>query len=171
MIILMRLIKCYINISHTQTAPDLKLSGLFAPLQQQMPTSVINSDPISKIFEKLERIDTKLDQLDSIQLAVHDITVRLDDMDSKICHIEKSQTFLSDQYETISSCTNVNKKNIIQIQNDIERLKNENMSLHKANENYSEAIIDLKCRSMRDNLMFFGISEVNTLPRFGPIST
>lgn len=135
-----------------------------SPLQQQLPPSVINSDPLNRIIEKLEHIDTKLGQLDSIQLAVHDITVRLDEMDTKICHIEKSQSFLSDQYETISSCTNVNKKNIHQIQCELERLKNENMSLQKASENFSEAVIDLKCRSMRDNLMFFGISENELAP-------
>jgi hypothetical protein len=80
-------------------------------------------------------------------------------MESKINGIEKSQKFMSDQYDTLSVCTNVNKKNIEHLQCEVKSLKKQNSDINNENSSLKESVIDLKCRSMRDNLLFFGIPE------------
>lgn len=133
-------------------------------LTQNIPTGGTNIDPLQIIIQKLEHIDKKLGQLEKIQLAVNDITVRLNSMDTKTSEIEKSQTFLCEQYDTLSKCSSVNKEQLDNVQGVLKRLTDQNSQLQSANKYMSESITDLKCRSMRDNLMFFGISE-RPLPR------
>lgn len=73
---------------------------------------------------------------------------------------------MGDQYDTISACTEANKHSISKLQDEVKSLTEANASLKSDNESFSESIIDLKCRSMRDNLLFFGVTEGR---RFDPV--
>ena len=64
-----------------------------------------------------------------------------DEIDVKLANIDQ-------QLE--AECTRVNK-----ISSDIERLKKENAGLTKE-------VLDFKTRSMKDNLLFFGLGECTT---------
>ena len=79
--------------------------------------------------------------------------------------IEKSQQFVSDKYDQVSGVVKGNKETLSSIESDINSLKRENEALKYKNASLADDVIDLKCRSMRDNLLFFGITEVtNSAP-------
>jgi hypothetical protein len=134
-------------------------SPVFQQLGSTSAQSHQNSDVFSLILQRLDSMDNKLAQLDSIQSSMKALTVRIDKMDqkinlleSKMKDIENSREFdggmLDDfskkQRELSTLMTNINKKEDQQRSVEAE-LKAE--------------IIELKCRSMRDNLMFYKIKE------------
>ncbi|KAL4221205.1 hypothetical protein ACF0H5_019469 [Mactra antiquata] len=138
-----------------QTSPLSYLTST----QANQNTSMVNNDTMQGILQRLDSMDLKLNQLNKIQSTVDKITERLNSMDSKINEIERSNTFLSEQYEELTACTDQNSKEISQLKTDLKSVKDENIKLKKANDECNDNIIDLKCRSMRDNLLFFGIPE------------
>lgn len=145
---------------YTPTYLNMNTGSPVQQNQQSQPTQ--QSDILQCILQRLDTVDQKLSQLNSIQNSIINITSRLNSMELKMDEIEKSQRFISEQYDTLSVCTDVNKKNIEHIQNDIKLLNQDNRELRSENQTMKENIIDLKCRSMRDNLMFFGIPEGKT---------
>ena len=58
---------------------------------------------LNEILKRLNNMDKKLCQLNTIQSSVHKITERLDTMDFRIKEIEKSQHFLSEHYDKLST--------------------------------------------------------------------
>ena len=73
-------------------------------------------------------------------------------MDLNTCEIKKSQAFISEQYDHLSSCTDSNKKSVQKVEGEIK-------TVMKDTDYLLEEVIDLKCRSMQDNLLFFWITE------------
>ena len=129
------------------------------PMTPTCTSPNINTDMLTKIMSKLDSLDTKLAQLDSIQHNVSKLNGRLDtidqkisDMESKIRDIERSRDFdtqsvsdLSKQQRELDSLINKMKKYEQDHQQNESSLKDE--------------IQDLKCRSMRDNLLFHRLPE------------
>lgn len=134
-------------------------SPVLSQNSQNGQNSMLYNDQSSAVMQKLDQIEKQLGQLGEIKSIVHDLTVRMSDMSKKINDIEKSQQFISDQYETISKCTNSNKQSISDLEANFKRLTVENESLKEVSKTLQENVTDLKCRSMRDNLLFFGIPE------------
>ena len=84
----------------------------------------------------------------------------IESTNNKLAKIEKSQTFLSDRYDKMSKSLDVNNTDISKVQNEVKSLAQKNTDLKKANQILAEDVIDLECRSMRDNLVIVGISEI-----------
>jgi hypothetical protein len=124
----------------------------------QMPQSQ-SSDILQSVLDRLEKIDSKLGHLSKIESKVDAINQRLNSMDYKITEIEKSQTFLCEQYDSINTTTNLNKVSVEHLKEDVNKLIAENVALRQKNETLADDVIDMKCRSMKDNLLFFGIPE------------
>lgn len=133
-------------------------SPVLSQNSQNSQNSVIYPDQ-SAVIQKLDRIEKQLSQLGEIKSIVNDLTVRMNDMGKKINDIEKSQQFICDQYETVTKCTDSNKQRISGLQADFKRLTAENEALKETSKILQENVTDLKCRSMRDNMLFFGIPE------------
>lgn len=130
------------------------------PVPPSMPYGQCN-DILQSVLDRLDTIDKKLGQLNSIQTKVDAINNRLDSMDLKILEIERSQSFICDKYDHINSTVNSNTSDIEKLQVAMEKLKYENTELKNKNDSFSEELIDMKCRSMKDNLLFFGVPEGN----------
>ena len=86
----------------------------------------------------------------------------------EITTLQESQKFISDKYDTVLSASNVNKQNVTKVQGECKRLTDETNKLTKENsllksENAKlhEELIDVQCRSMRENLLFMNIPEVS----------
>lgn len=118
-----------------------------------------NHELLVNISKRLDVIDKKLGQLDSIQSSISSITNRLNCIEKKFSDIEKSQTFVSEQYETMSETIETQKHEIQKMGVELQKLTDQNHNLKTENKSVKEDVIDLKCRSMRDNLLFFGIPE------------
>ncbi|WAR21529.1 hypothetical protein MAR_015503, partial [Mya arenaria] len=120
---------------------------------------------------KLDTIETQqaaiISRLNSIESQIAENKRLIDTANVKIQDIEKSQTFVSGQYDTILKSTTVNKNDIHKLQGEIQVLNENNNKMHNKNVTLQEDVIDLKCRSMRDNLVFLGIS-VSTVPSQPP---
>lgn len=113
------------------------------------------TDILQCILQRLDNVDQKLGQLNSIQKSVIDITSRLNSMELKMNGTEKSRRYISDQYDTLSTCTDANEKNIECIRKEVKLLKSENSKLQIDNASMNESVIYLKSRSMRDNFFWY----------------
>ena len=70
-----------------------------------------------------------------------------------------SQSFISDKYEAVSATHNDLKHTTKKIAHDLKAVSDVTSKQREVTNTMIDNIIDLKCRSMRDNLMFFGIDE------------
>lgn len=131
---------------------------------------------ISKVG-KLDAIEAQqssiISRLSNIEAAVSQNKKMIEASSKKISDIENSQKFLSDSYDSVKSDVNVNKQNVVKLQADLKMLSDQNKTLADKNKVLAdvnaklkddngvmqEDIIDLKCRSMRDNMVFTGIPE------------
>jgi hypothetical protein len=115
------------------------------------------------VLDRLDKIDNKLGQLGATQSKVENkldaINQRLNSMDLKISEIEKSQNFICEQYDTVSGVAESNSVKIEKLQAEMHNLKTENSALKAKSETLTDDLTDMKCRSMKDNLLFFGIPE------------
>lgn len=112
------------------------------------------------ILQRLDEMSNKLKSLDEIKLSINDIkqdinSLRRDVHENKenltrtmnrLTDIEKGLEFQSHTVDTLESQK-------CQMQRTID-------SLHKQMKTQTEDLLDLQCRSMRDNLLFYGIPEV-----------
>ena len=152
--------------------------------QPQPQTQIVDSSKIDFIIAKLAKLDSIeaqqtsiISRLANIETAVSDNAKKIESMNSKMIQIEKSQEFVSGNYDTVKKSIDVNKKSIETHIRDISKLQLEVNSLQKENNELKESkaqleddVIDLKCRSMRDNFVFMGIPEVSLTPH-GNIAT
>ena len=130
-----------------------------APSQSYGARHIDSEDMLSKIISRLDKIDDKLCQLDKITVLISKISDRLSTVENKCNEIEKSQLFIDSKYESITKQVDTSISDVAKLKCDVSKLRDENKSLKQINTCLGEDVIDLKCRSMRDNLLFFGIKE------------
>lgn len=112
--------------------------------------------------------ETILARLNCIESSIAENRNKINIANKKISEIEKSQNFMSEKYDSVNKQCVDNKARNSQIQGELTVLADQNAKLKKDNESLisdnrkcQEDIIDLQCRSMRDNLVFSGIPEVS----------
>ena len=144
--------------------------GVHVPFSATGPIwSMPNSDMASKIDfiiakdQKLDAIATQQEsiiyRLNSIELKIVNYSSKFSETNAKIILIESGQVFVSEQYDSMKKEFNVNKQQLKQIQGQLKVVSDENKTLRSDNAVFQEDIIDLQCRSMRDNPVFVGIPE------------
>ena len=129
------------------------------PSPQNIVQASDNGHVLQTLLQKMENIERSVGQISEIRISVNKITDRLDSMGKRLDEIEHSQQFVSEQYESVSTIITDNTREIKTLQSQIKSLSSENDNLKKMNTSISDDLTDLKCRSMRDNLIFFGIAE------------
>jgi hypothetical protein len=131
----------------------------YITLPQQMSTNTVTSDQFSSLLQRLDNIDKKLSTLNSIQTTIDKFTVHLDNLDKKIIAIatkmsdmEQSWAFESKRVDDICQ----KQMELDDLTFKMKRLEKE----QKGKEREMHAgIQDIRSRSMRDNLLFYGIPE------------
>ena len=99
-------------------------------------------------------------RLDTINAKVTEDKTLIDKATSKILEIETSQTFMSDKCDQVLKSSNTNnEQRVHKIQGELKSSVDDNAKFQSDNSQLHEDITDLKCRSMRDNMVFLGISE------------
>ena len=166
----------------------------FPPQNQTTPVPTTNYFPGSNFAQqsdyssKIDYIISKVGKLDAIEAQQSSILSRLSSIETavsqnkmmieaaskKITDIETSQNFLSSNHDNIKKDVEVNKGNVTKVQVTLKKLadenkilKDSNQKLKTSNDSMQEDIIDLKCRSMRDNMVFVGIPETFTMGSMG----
>ncbi|XP_052768003.1 uncharacterized protein LOC128208479 [Mya arenaria] len=137
------------------------MANCHIPQRYQAPNSPgsVNNDLVTMLIKRLDSMDSKLARLDSIQSSVNAINTRIQSMDtkindleSKVRDIERSREFDSQTLSEISK----QHKDLDSFTQKMEKFEEE----HRVTENTLKSeILDLKCRSMRDNLLFHKIPE------------
>ena len=68
---------------------------------------------------------------------------------------------MGDNYDTVLKTSSSNTNELENLRQELSAMATSNTKLHAESVVLQENIIDLKCRSMRDNLVFLGISETS----------
>jgi cell division protein FtsB len=141
----------------------------YQPPMAQYPTSQPNFQAppwIQDLTASIDQIKAKLDKLDLIDTEVKKIGAKMatvetsiTSIDSRVAAVEKSTQFLSECYEGQKQHLANTAKSMSDIKKDINELHQSNEKLQRDNSQLHEAIIDLQSRSMRENLLFFGVVE------------
>lgn len=111
------------------------------------------------ILQRLEIMDKKLGQLDAIHSTISTITVKVNDIEGKMKDLESKVSMIENSRDFDTESVNtLNKK-----QKEIDSLLNKMKTLEadqSAKESSLKAqMLDMQCRSMRDNLLFYRIPE------------
>ena len=131
-----------------------------------------NTLPVD-LTSKLDFILSKVSKLDVIESQQNEIVKRLNSIDAelrenkrlidtahrKIADVEESQNLLSGKFESVSKQSASNKSLLDKMETELKSVSEKNVQLEQDNSSLEEDIVDLQCRSMRDNLVFLGIPE------------
>ena len=126
----------------------------------QGPTVMGPGEQFSALIQRLDNIDTKLTQLEGIQLSVNKITGRLDQMDLRIQNVECKMKGIEESREFDSTSVDEIKQKHIELDSFKAKISEFEHNQNKISQAIQRDITDIKGRSMRDNLLFFGIPEV-----------
>lgn len=156
--------------SHIAPASFTYTPTLFGPgpsvnLTQPHPTSPGTPNSSSEqgvmglILQRLDVMDKKLGQLESIQSSINSITVKVNDievkvkdLETKVNTIENSRIFDADSVESLDR----KQREIDSLLSKMKKLESEQS---KTEEDLKAQVLDIQCRSMRDNLIFYRIPE------------
>lgn len=116
-------------------------------------------DMLALLLRRLDSMDTKLRHLEAIQSNISTLTIQVKTTDAKINSIEEKLGEIEKSREFDSNMLDkVNKK-----QSEMEKIikkMERNEEKHREEERVMKVeITDLKCRSMRENLMFYNLTE------------
>jgi hypothetical protein len=83
----------------------------------------------------------------------------INDQDQAIKNIEENTQIMTDKYNEILIEKKHEESKIVMLEKEIQKLKIENKALRDNETKHHDTILDLQCRSMQYNLLFFGIAE------------
>ena len=138
------------RVKHSTTEPLRSLTN-----------TLPNMDVLSMVLARLDCIDSKLQRLDKIEKSVTDISQKVVhvvmnkkvmDLETKVASVEQGQQFESDTLQEI-------EKEQSTLQKDLLTLKTSQQKLIETENRVKEQMLDLQCREMRDNLLFFNVPE------------
>ncbi|XP_069114412.1 uncharacterized protein [Argopecten irradians] len=123
---------------------------------QPVPTHSSETTPgwALSLMEKVEGINKRLGKLDLIERSLSEVKTDVKNLGDRVGEVEKSQQFLSDKFEQ-------DNKEMKSLSMEINSIKAHLDTTLLQCKNLSKSVVDLQSRSMRDNLLFFGIQEVN----------
>ena len=137
------------------------VTGCFSPppMQSVQSPTLMNTDVLNKILSRLDTIDNKLQRLDSIEKSVSEISLKVEDTDKKVAALESKMATIEHglQFES-DTLSEIEKKQSV-LQKDIQTLKASQQLLTENENKVKEQMLDLQCREMRDNLLFFNVPE------------
>ena len=119
-----------------------------------------------KLLEDMELVKQKISSIDKIEKTVNlistkmsDLEIKMQGLDMRVTETETSCSFVSNMSETNKKELKTTKVLLSQLQKSCKDLEKESSDLKKKNATLDAKIIDLESRSMRENLMFYGIKE------------
>ncbi|KAK3094851.1 hypothetical protein FSP39_007029 [Pinctada imbricata] len=167
-----------------QTSPTFMYSNLYQPNTQQQPMQPMQQNPIqtmqqaqplqnypllnndstlNDILRRLDQMNTRLklldsinDKVDSIDRKVVNLDLNVKKLEERIEVVENSRQFDS---ESMNSLQKEQKEIKVRNTEEVTELRNAVKALQADHTKSTEDIIDIQCRSMRDNLMFYNIPE------------
>ncbi|KAH3701893.1 hypothetical protein DPMN_076889 [Dreissena polymorpha] len=123
------------------------------------PLDFVTSDQFSALIQRLDRIDNALKQLDGIQSSANIITVRLDQIDNRVSDIEVKLKDIerSREYDFKNIDSKKTHSDVESLKANLKQIEEQQKTL---NTEVRHDITDIRSRTMRENLLFFGIPKV-----------
>ena len=116
------------------------------------PQGALSHDILSKILERLDVMDSKLGQLNTIQTSLNKVTAEVSTMNTKVVSMEK-------QLGDLETSRNFDSKTLDSIQGKQKEIDKMLKTMEKMESEQKEKLLDLQSREMRDNLIFYGFEE------------
>ena len=120
----------------------------------------------AKLLEDMEQIKQNLQSTDKIEKTVNlinskvsDLETKMADLDTRLKDNEKSCQFISNSNEQNDKDLKSAKEDVSKLQKSCKGLQTDAKTMKQKHEQIDSKLTDLEARSMRDNLMFYGISE------------
>ena len=143
--------------AYMQSPPPTGQMGFGLP-----PSAVPPSAPppwATKLLEEVANIKEKLQCMDEIKQTVNSINAKvitletkMNDMDTRLATNEKACDFVAKEFEN-------NKTEMKSAKDDLKDVKKTCSQLENESKKMKEKLVDLESRSIRENLMFYGIPD------------
>ena len=144
-------------------------SPTLPPAMQQMPPMQPPMQPpdwAAKLISDVKAIKSRVSKIEDVQKTVNQICVRIQDLetnvtsiDSRLSTVENSCSFIGKQYDDHKKELTDTKSKLNSLKGTCAQLENKTKSLESDKSNLEAKLVDLEYRSMRDNLMFYGVAE------------
>ena len=131
-----------------------------APVGQQTHNVVQqNSDVMVQILQRLDIMDKKLGQLENIQASVNSITTRMNSVDQKVTLLESKITDIEKSHDFDSNSLDAIRKKQTDMETMLSQLQKKQNECSEADTRVQSSLTEMKCLEMKNNLLFFKISE------------
>ena len=134
-----------------------------------LPMSQATGPPTwaTELMNDVKQIKLSLGKLDQIEQTVNSINTKVIDLESKVKAMENKVGDVEASCSFISAENDDRKKDLSKAKSEIASLKGKCENLEKNTQSYMDKfsakleakVIDLESRSMRENLLFYGIPE------------
>lgn len=147
-------------VQSLQQSPPGQFQFSQQPQQSQTPQwamSIIKDVQIIK--EKVDKIDSIERTVNSINLRLSDLDLKVKDIDSRVSEVEQNASFLSGKYEEQYKDLKRTKDGIKDLESNRKSLEKTMDSMQRGQAELRSKSLDNEFRSMRENLIFYGIPE------------
>jgi hypothetical protein len=145
--------------SHAQTIPHPH----YIAHQQTMPSNQQAPGWALHIMDDLKTLkisNSKIEQsVNKIEMKISTIENKVTALETKVNDIEQTASFISSEFENQKSSLTAAYTEIANLKSVCQKLDNNLKESKKREETTTDKILDLEARSMRDNLIFYGINE------------
>ena len=130
------------------------------------PQASVTPNWLPELINDVKHIKLSLTKLDQIEKTVNTIHMKVTDLENKVnvieprvTEVEKSCSFISDENDNRKKELDRAKSEIVKLKYDCTNMKTDADMLRQKNAALESKVTDLESRSMRDNLLFYGIPE------------
>ena len=92
-------------------------------------------------------------------MKVTNLEDKVKSIDNRVTEVENSSSFLAEQSDVCNQTLNSTKTELKKMKKIYDDLENEAKKIEERRTQMEDKLTDLECRSMRDNLIFYGIPE------------
>ena len=114
---------------------------------------------MSDLINDVKQIKLSLEKLDKIEKTVNSISLKVSTLETKVQTMDTTVSQVEESCKFISQENDDRKKELKKATSEIKTLKSSCKSLEDKNAKLETKVVDLESRSMRDNLLFYGIEE------------
>ncbi|MEW8544210.1 MAG: hypothetical protein AB2693_11810 [Candidatus Thiodiazotropha sp.] len=129
------------------------------PMNQNAFQNQQNPDLMMQIIQRLDNMDRKLGQLDSIQSSVNMITTRMNSFDQKVNSLEAKMLDIEKSREFDSKSLDEIRKRQIEMDKNLAQIQKIQTERSNADNQVQSNLIEMKCLELKNNLLFFSVNE------------
>ena len=139
--------------------PSLSPTQMPGSQQMFMPPPSAPPSWMSDLINDVKQIKVSLEKLDKIEQTVNSISLKVTTLETKVNSMDTRVNEVEDSCTFISKENDDRKKELEKAKSEVKTLKSNCKSLETKNSKLETKVVDLESRSMRDNLLFYGIAE------------